>query len=119
MENNWILESTEVRPTVYWYARRMEMRLKEKDKKHSRDGWHDGKFYYYLAKVARCVSKILGITEVATIGEAVIHKESSDIKEKDIHLAIKKCIDGGNFFMMLADNLRDELVKRGIKQDGR
>ena len=115
MKNDLELESTEVRPIVYWYAKRMEYRLREKDAIRGEDGWHDGKLYYYLAKTASCIKKILDIIKITVIGRAIIEKNNSDIKEKDIHLAIKKCIDGGNFLMMLADNFRDELVKRGIK----
>jgi hypothetical protein len=105
-----------VRPVVNWYAFKMEKRLKEKDKSHNGDNWHDGQFYYYLTKTEKCVEKILDIIKITIIGEAIIQKNNSDIKEKDIHLAIKKCIDGGNFLMMLADNLRDELIKRGFNE---
>lgn len=94
-----------VRPVVNWYAFRMEKRLREKDSSKGKDGWHDGKLYYYLKKTSDCLVILLSIVRA---------KGNDEIKEKDIHLAIKKCIDGGNFFMMLADNLRDELIKKGI-----
>jgi len=94
-----------VRPVVDWYAKRMEKRLREKDKSRGKDGWHDGQLYYYLRNVKKCYLKII---------DTFYMKKVEKFTEKDIHLAIKKCIDGGNFFMMLADNLRDELIKRGI-----
>ena len=105
MKNDLELESTEVRPSVYWYAKRMEYRLREKDATRGKDGWHDGKLIYYLKKSSECLVIILGI---------IRGKENNELHETGIHLAIKKCIDSGNFFMMLADNLRDELIKRGI-----
>lgn len=92
-----------VRPSVDWYAKRMEKRLKEKDKERGKDGWHDGKLIYYLKKSSECLVIILGIIK---------GKENNELHKTGIHLAIKKCIDAGNFFMMLADNLRDELIKR-------
>ena len=107
MKTDLLLESTEVRPTVYWYARRMEQRLKEKDAERGKNGWHDGRFYYYLHNVINCYNKLVNILLLRNI---------TKLKEKEIHLAIKKCIDGGNFYMMLADNMRDELLKRGIKR---
>lgn len=97
-----------VRNVVDWYAKRMEKRLKAKDAVQGKDGWHDGNLSYYLAKTAGCVSFVSDIIRVKT-------NKDKEIVEANIHLAIKKCIDGGNFFMMLADNLRDELIKRGIK----
>ena len=103
MKDDYILESTEVRSEVYWYAKRMEMRLREKDATKGHNGWRDGKLHYYLKKVASCTALILGII-----------RAGKNMHGMGIHLAIKKCIDGGNFFMMLADNLKDELVKRGI-----
>ena len=106
-----------VRPTVDWFAKRMEFRLREKDEIHGGgDNWHDGDLFYYLAKTTDCMEVITKIIEPTFIRVGMIQKESTDIKEKDIHIAIKKCIDGGNFLMMLADNLRDELIKRGIKK---
>jgi len=104
--NNLIIESTEVRPAIYWYAKKMEMRLRQNDAKKGYDGWHDGKLYYYLRNVKKCYLKII---------DTFYMKKVEKFTEKDIHLAIKKCYDGSNFFMMLADNLRDELIKRGIK----
>jgi len=103
MNEKKFLEIDNVRTVVNWYAKRMEKRLREKDKLRGEDGWHDGKLIYYLKEASGCLSKILGIIRA---------KENDEIKEKDIHLAIKKCIDGGNFFMMLADNFRDELIRR-------
>lgn len=105
-----------VRNVVDWYAKRMEKRLKENDAIKGKEGWHDGKLYYYLAKSADCMKVILHILEITITRGGIIQKENNDIKEKDIHLAIKKCIDGGNFFMMLADNSRDILLERGIKR---
>ena len=93
-----------VRPTIDWYAKRMEKRLKEKDKEN-KNGWHDGRLYYYLNEAKKCYMKIVNI---------FCYKNAGELTEKNIHLAIKKCIDGSNFLMMLADNLRDELIKRGI-----
>jgi len=107
MKDNFDLEKISVRPSVYWYAKRLEHRLREKDKIRGHDGWHDGNITYYLMKTSECTSKIL---------EIIKGKENSEIHKTGIHLAIKKCIDGGNFFMMLADNLRDELMKRGISK---
>ena len=104
------------RPTVDWYAHRMEKRLKEKDATKGKDGWHDGNLYYYLKKVSDCLKLILDIIKITIIGELFEPLRNSKIEEADIHLAIKKCIDGGNYFMMLADNLRDELTKRGMKK---
>ena len=94
-----------VRPAVDWYAKRMEKRLREKDASRGKDGWHDGKFYFYIHEIRKCYNKLVNI---------LLLRDISKLKEEKIHLAIKKCIDGGNFFMMLADNLRDELMKRGI-----
>jgi len=105
MKDDYILESTEVRPSVYWYAKKMEMRLRQKDAKKGRDGWHDGKLIYYLKKSSECSVIILGIIK---------GKENNELHKTGIHLAIKKCIDAGNYFMMLADNLKDELIKKGI-----
>ena len=116
MKDDLILENTEVRPTVYWYAKRMEKRLREKDKKHKGNNWLDGNFYYYLTKAATCMKNILGIISITQFAGCILHERNSNIKEKDIYFAIKKCIDGGNFFMMLADNLRDELLKRGMNK---
>ena len=106
MEENFDLEKISVRPSVYLHARKMENRLREKDKEKGKDGWHDGKIYYYVVKVMNCYNKILEIFCVRDIDK---------LKEKDVHLALKKCYDGSNFFMMLADNLRDELLNRGVK----
>jgi len=103
LENELILENIEVRPTVYWYAKKMEMRLRQKDAEKGREGWHDGKLLYYLAKSADCMRTIHDIIKI-----------DKPIPNRSIHTVIKKCYDGGNFFMMLADNLRDELIKRGI-----
>lgn len=101
-----IINETEVRPSVYLHARKMENRLREKDAIRGKDGWHDGNITYFLKKTSECTIKILEIIE---------GKQNNEIHETGIHLAIKKCYDGSNFLMMLADNLRDELVKRGIK----
>ena len=95
-----------VRPAVYWYIRIMEKRLKEKDATRGKDGWHDGRFYYYLLEARKCYNKIINILLLRNIDK---------IKEKEIRYIIKKCVDGSNFFMMVADNLRNELIKRGIK----
>jgi hypothetical protein len=95
-----------VRPSVYRYAKKLEQRLREKDKEKGRDGWHDGRFYYYLYNVRGCYNKLVNILQLRNINK---------LKDKDIHLAIKKCVDGGNFLMMLVDNLRDELLKRGVR----
>lgn len=103
-----------VRPVIDWYAQRMEKRLREKDKEKGKDGWHDGDLFYYLANATGCMEIITKIVEPTFIRVGMTQKKSSDIHEQAIHLAIKKCIDGGNFLMMLADNLRDELTKRGI-----
>ena len=97
-----------VRPTVDWYAKRMDKRLREKDKERGFAGWHDGKIYYYAGKAKDCLLVIFNILN---------YQHMQDLKEKKIHLLIKKCIDGGNFFMMLADNFRDELIKRGIEKE--
>ncbi len=105
---DYILEHTEVRPTVYWHAKRMEKRLREKDIERGKDGWHDGRFYFYIHEIRKCYNKIVNI---------LLLRDVTKLKENEIYLAIKKCIDGSNFYMMLADNLRDELAKRGIKQD--
>lgn len=99
-----------VRPVIDWYAKRMEKRLKAKDAVQGKDGWHDGNLSYYLAKTAGCVSLISDIIRVKT-------NKNKEIHETGIHLAIKKCIDGGNYFMMLADNMRDELIRRGEKNE--
>ena len=107
MKTELLLERTEVRPTVYWYAQRLEQRLRQKDSTKGYDGWHDGKLIYYLVKATDCMR---AIHEIIKIGE----KPEKQIPNRSIHTAIKKCIDAGNFFMMLADNLRDELTKRGI-----
>ena len=115
MGKNFDLEKISVRHSVYLHARKMESRLREKDKKKGKDGWHDGNFNYYTAKVFECLKTVWDIIPTTIIGEATIHRKDSDMKEKEIHLAIKKCYDGSNFFMMLADNLRDELLKRGVK----
>ena len=96
-----------VRNVVDWYAKRMEKRLKEKDSTRGKDGWHDGMLYYYLKKVLECI---------LMLGKMIKGKKNREIKEKDIHLAIKKCIDGGNFLMILADNFRDILLERGMKK---
>ena len=106
MKTNVLLESIEVRPAVYWYAKSMEKRLKEKDIKRGKDGWHDGRFYFYIHEIRKCYNKLVNILLLRNINK---------LKEKDINLAIKKCIDGSNFYMMTADNLRDELIKRGAK----
>jgi len=113
MEKNFDLEKISVRPSVYLHARKMESRLREKDKEKGKDGWHDGNLYYYSQKAADCIQKISEIAGIRFTRVGV--KFNSDIKEKDIYLAIKKCYDGSNFMMMLADNLRDELLERGIK----
>jgi len=96
---------SKLRPIVNWYAERMEKRLKEKDAIRGHESWHDGNITYYLKKTSECTVKVL---------EVIGGKENREIHETGIHLAIKKCIDGSNYFMMLADNLRDELIKRGI-----
>ncbi len=116
MEENFDLEKISVRPSVYLYARKMESRLREKDKEKGKDGWHDRNLYYYLKKVAGCLKQILDIIKITIMGEILTPFSNSKIVEEDILIAIKKCIDGGNFLMMLADNLRDELLKRGIKK---
>lgn len=105
-----------VRNVVDWYAKRMEKRLKEKDATKGKDGWHDGKPYYYLAKSSDCLRVIISILDIEITRGEIIQKDNNDIKEKDIYLAIKKCIDSGNYNMMLADNLRDILLERGIKR---
>ncbi len=115
MEKNFDLEKISVRPSVYLHARKMESRLRENDKKKGKDGWHNGNLYYYLKKVADCTKIILDVIKVTIIGELLEPLRNKDIVEKDIYLAIKKCYDGSNFFMMLADNLRDELLERGVK----
>jgi len=105
-EEEMLSDFRSVRPSVYLHAKKMESRLREKDKEKGKDGWHDGELYYYLKKTSECLVIILKTTR---------GKENKEIKGNDIHLALKKCYDGSNFFMMLADNLRDELVKRGVK----
>lgn len=105
-----------VRPAVYWYCRIMESRLREKDKEKGKDGWHDGKTNYYIRKAMECLFFIAESMrnkkdDIQHIGIA----PCSEIKNKNIYILIKKCVDGSNFLMMLADNLRDELIKRGIK----
>ena len=106
MGKNFDLEKISVRPSVYLHARKMESRLREKDKKKGKDGWHDGNLIYYLLKSHECLKIILDIIK---------GKEKNKLHETGIYLAIKKCYDGSNFLMMLADNLRDELLERGVK----
>lgn len=108
-----------VRPSVYLHARKMESRLREKDEEKGEDGWRDGKLYYYISNVANCVNRIVVTVATPMMGVHIEERKIGDIKVKDIHLALKKCYDGSNFLMMLADNLRDELVKRGIKGNGK
>ncbi len=103
MKGDFDLEKISVRPSVYLYARKMESRLKQKDAKKGYDGWHDGKLLYYLAKIADCIRTIHEIIKI------------EHMPNRSIYTAIKKCIDLRNYAMMLADNLRDELIKRGIK----
>jgi len=117
VEEALILENTEVRPTVYWYARRLENRLRLKDKSH-KNGWLDGNLQYYIVRIFECWKEAVHTLQyhisVSNKGKAI--KDHKDITEKEIDLAIKKCVDGGNFFMMLADNLRNILLERGIKK---
>ena len=103
MKGDFEIEKIEVRPAIYWYVKKMENRLREKDA-INKNGWHDKRIYYYLNELKKCYMKIVDIFCFKNIGE---------LKEKDIHFTIKKCVDGSNFLMMLADNLRDELIKRG------
>ena len=117
MSSGEIEKIEEVRPSVFLYAKDMENRLREKDEEKGKDGWHDGKLCYYLTLTADCVNRIFVKIAIPMLGESMQEIKVRDIKEKDIHLVIKKCIDGGNFFMMLADNLRDELIKRGGEKE--
>lgn len=117
MEENFDLEKISVRPSVYLHARKMESRLREKDKEKGKDGWHDGKFPYYIERAMVCLYKI---AQKLKTGEEILGyidiKQADELKNTDIHWLLKKCYDGSNFLMMLADNLRDELTRRGIKR---
>ncbi len=125
-EQRLLINIDNVRPTVDWYAQRMEKRLKEKSATRGEDGWHDGKLAYYAMVAMKCLENIIGLFKednrqfpnapiINPLSVDITLEGIGNIKEKDIHFAIKKCIDGGNFLMMLADNFRDELIKRGIR----
>jgi len=120
MSSGEIEKIEEVRPSVFLYAKGMENRLREKDEERGKDGWHDGKCPYYIERAMVCLFTIAQKLKTGKDTKEYIGiKEADQLKEDDIHFLIKKCIDGGNFLMMLADNLRDELIKRGVKKSGR
>lgn len=109
-----------VRPQLYWWVKRMENRLSLKDKSH-KYGWLDGKLRYYIIRIFECWKEAVEPLHHQTTGLILRQskqkaiKEPSEITQKDVESAIKKCVDGANFFMMLADNLRNILLERGIK----
>lgn len=112
------LENIEVRPTVYWYAKRLENRLRLKDKSH-KHGWLDGNLRYYIVRIFECWKEAVQplqyeSSKLLAVQQRKGMKYPTDITQKDVELAIKKCVDGGNFFMMLADNLRNILLERGL-----
>ena len=113
---NFDLEKISVRPSVYLHARKMESRLREKDKEKGRDGWHDGAFPFYIERAMMCLYKIAQKLKTGKDTKEYIGiKEANQLKVDDIHWLLKKCYDGSNFLMMLADNLRDDLIKRGVR----
>ena len=117
----------ELRPTVYWWAKRMENRLRLKDKSH-KHGWLDGNLHFYIVwifKSWKAAVKAIQFVSTVIVDPSLPSritsgiKEHKDITNEDVEKCIKKCIDGANFFMMLADNLRNILLERGIKVGGR
>ena len=111
-----------MRPTVKLFAEEMEERLKKKDKSH-KYGWLDGDLHYYVVSVFKCWSQAVKAIQYPPSPLLVKQqpkgiKYHDDLTDKDIELAVKKCVDGANFFMMLADNLRNILKERGIKVSG-
>ena len=115
---DYMLSNTEVRAEVYWWAKKMEMRLRAKDKSHKK-GWLDGNLNYYVLQVFGCWHTLVKAIKY-TKSQLLVMKQKTGIKDKDditqdeIDLAIKKCYDGSNYFMMLADNLRNITLERGI-----
>ena len=119
----FILESAEVRPQLYWWVKKMEARLITKDKSHKK-GWLDGDLHYYVVSVFKCWSQVVKAIQYPPSPLLVKQqpkgiKYHDDLTDKDIELAVKKCVDGANFFMMLADNLREIIKERGIKVSGK
>lgn len=123
MENkkcdNILLEKVEVRSTVYWWARRMENRLRLKDKSHKL-GWLDGDLQHYVVQTMECWRKTVQAisyvpSKLLTHQQPKGIKHYSEITDKEVNQAIKKLVDLSNFAMMLADNLRNILLERGIK----
>ena len=108
-----------LRPTLEEWAKKMEFRLRAKDKSHKK-GWLDGNLHYYIVVIFECwreaVKAISFEHKILVAGEKRVSKGIKDhdkINAKEIELAIKKCVDGANFFMMLADNLRNIIKERG------
>lgn len=109
------LENTEVRLSVYWWARKMENRLRLKDKSHKL-GWLDGNLQHYILQIFKCWQGAVKAIQYkpSKLSDKLGIKDHDDITQGDINLAIKKCIDLSNYAMMLADNLRNILLEKGI-----
>lgn len=109
-----------LRPSVEWWSQSMEKRLREKDPEKGTNGWHDKKLPYYIERAMVCLYTVTQTLKTGKDTEEYIGIEFPEkLSNETLHFLTKKCLDGSNFLMMLADNLRDELVKRGISQNGR
>ena len=85
-----------LRPTIRWWAERMEEELKKNELK---GGWLDEDYDYYLRRAKFNLSEI-------KLGSIF----TNNIRHKEELYVIKCCADVSNFCMMLADNVR-ELIK--------
>ena len=110
-------EIIRIRPSVCWWATRMEDRLREKDEEKGKDGWHNRQLPYYIERAMVCLYTIAQKLKTGKDSRDYIGIEFVEkLNDEDLHFLTKKCVDGGNFLMMLADNLRDELIKRGVQK---
>jgi len=86
--------SRKPRPSVLWFAERMEAKLRENDHK---GGWNASEFSELLVLLEK---------EVAELGQAAFRLACLEITDSTIHGVIDEAVDVANFAMMIADNAR-------------
>ena len=82
------------RPSVLWFADRMEAKLRKNDHK---GGWKASELSELLVLLEK---------EVAELGQAAFRLACLEITDSTIHGVIDEAVDVANFAMMIADNAR-------------
>lgn len=88
------LEVHEIRPEVLWFAKQMELKLREKDEKKGKEGWKGIPPSVFMINIRQETDEL--------------YNEVSKTVDYDLSRVISECCDIANFAMMVASNSREE-----------